>query len=191
MSVNVNYKAETDSLPRWELREPQCRRFESIIASAAKFGSITVDPGQSRNLPGARKGMNSRTFCCRLKDAILGFRKYNYPSSEIPSSFDLRDLVVSELKSGKVQVSTVKFQIEVQKMQERTSSPSASLNLDELKAKVLAHDFAECGMEIPYSTPIERDIILQLNLLKVNNGGIQSELDAVDRPNRSVVQLIG
>lgn len=99
------------TLPRWELREPQCRRFESIIMQAAILGTQVIDANNSAEMFGGNKGMTSRTLCARINDSLLGFRRYGYLSKLIPQGFDLRNLTAKEAMGNKVLLINLAMQI--------------------------------------------------------------------------------
>lgn len=81
-------------LPRRDLRESYCRRYERYIATACE-GDVVVDPK-------AEVGLSAATFRARFADAVLGFRRYKYPSSLIPKDFDISLLVAYEIDDGRV-----------------------------------------------------------------------------------------
>lgn len=85
-------------LPRYDLREPAFRRYESIIAEAVVKGSTTVDPQAME--------MKTSTFIARFRDAVRGYRHYHYESSKIPSNiaFELR---LEETTTGLVHIKNV------------------------------------------------------------------------------------
>lgn len=99
-----DYKAETDELPRYDLREPQCRRFESIIGEAVKQGRVVLLASDMVRLLNARKGMNAHTLECRLRDAIRGFSVYQYPTPNFNPATDLSTLKVRELQGQRVEI---------------------------------------------------------------------------------------
>lgn len=99
--------AEEEPLVRYDLRERQCKRFETIIKEVVRMGMLTIPANKaSEYVPGVRKSMNSRTLYCRLKDALLGFRKYQYATDAFPVGYDLTQLVVCEMPGERVRIAT-------------------------------------------------------------------------------------
>jgi hypothetical protein len=87
-------------LPRWEIREEQCRKFEKLISQALELGTQVVDVQTWIEANGGRR-VSPRTLVCRINDAILGFRRYKYTNC-FPSEADLGVLVAREAENGKV-----------------------------------------------------------------------------------------
>lgn len=81
-------------LPRRDLREPAFRKYELYIARACSQ-SIIIDPQ-------AELTFTPSTFIARFRDAILAKKRYNYPSSLIPPSFDISKLEAAEIPNGRV-----------------------------------------------------------------------------------------
>lgn len=98
----MNEHEQSELLPRWELREAQCRRFENLIAQACG-GSLVVTPQEWYETSTCRgKGMSARTMVLRFNDAVLGFRRYGYESGVIPQGFNLKNISAKEYSHGKV-----------------------------------------------------------------------------------------
>lgn len=81
-------------LPRADLREPAFRKYEAFIAAACK-GSIVLNP---------LEGQTSTTFQARIRDAILGYKRYKYVSKLIPINYPLHQLKVIPLNNGQVRI---------------------------------------------------------------------------------------
>lgn len=77
--------------PREGLREPNFRKYEDYIARACK-GSVVISP----------VGMKASTFVVMVREAIRGFKLYNYYSNKIPVNYELRRLQVFETEDDKV-----------------------------------------------------------------------------------------
>ena len=89
-------KSIADKLPRLDLREEAFRKYESYISRAIS-GSYTLNPQLDLAKP-----MNPHTFCTRFRDAILGYRRYHYPSEIIPKNYDVNLIKAFELADGNV-----------------------------------------------------------------------------------------
>lgn len=101
--ANDSTSSLESELPRFELREAQCRRFEKLIGEAIKTPTLLLSMDNISEVIGG-SGMNSRTFKLRFEDALLGFRRYHYPSEVIPIGYDLRLIKVVELAGNKVAI---------------------------------------------------------------------------------------
>lgn len=139
----------SDILPRYDLREKQCRRYEQIIATAATQGSVEVDPAIWTQSP---RGMQARTLALRIQDAILGFKTYHYPSTAIPAGFDFKSLRAFETADGKVRLVNRAMATVARAIV--TMSPHAS-NLAAIETLCAAHREEDGLKEIRFSTPDE------------------------------------
>lgn len=117
-------------LPRFDLREEAFSRYELYIAKAC-LGEYVVDPSQ---LPRPVKPM---TFIARFKDAIRGYKLYNYKSSAIPRNHSLV-FRLAETSNGLVRISPVGI--------EKPASPK----FDRIAALVILKQLADGTRQGPY-----------------------------------------
>jgi len=156
-----NSNSNLETLPRFELREPQCRRFEKLIGHAIKNPSLVLNMENIAEVIGG-SGMNSRTFKLRFEDALLGFRRYKYPSELIPRGYDLKVIKVQELAGGKVLVSNM-VAATVQQMEKETVPHSN--NKGKLIQFLLDFDYATkdgSKVGIAYDLDTQREEISKL-----------------------------
>lgn len=85
----------SDILPRFDLREPAFRRYESFIAKACK-GSYELRPTEFD------EPRSARTFCMRFRDAVLAFKRYGYFSDAIPKGYNIDNIRALETTRGTV-----------------------------------------------------------------------------------------
>ena len=175
----------SEQLPRWDLREPQCQRFEHILATAINMGRIELTPSNMAELINCRKrtGMTTRTLYCRLNDAILGYTRYQYPSKLIKDLSQLRHLKVRELVGEKVEVVSTLYlsQAAVAKL----STPTGN-DLEAWRKKVLEVGPSQEILEVLNQTKEVCDAIMAMQEVK-------PELDYTDwRPdiNKVVVRYL-
>lgn len=152
-------------IPRVDLREPAFRKYERFIAAACN-GTITVNP---------LDGQNTNTFVCRLRDAILGYERYHYPSKLIPLDYPLSRLKPEALNSGQVRINN-RMQDEVNTRRPQSNpSPVAVISssgdmgyIPKVSEREAWLEFIttqiDLGFETPYtfkySTPEDRQFII-------------------------------
>jgi len=81
--------------PRPGLQEVSFRRYEKWIARACK-GSVSIDV---KNLIPPCK---ASSFMVGIRDAMRGFRLYDYKSTEIPAGYDVGRISVHETEDGRI-----------------------------------------------------------------------------------------
>ena len=84
-------------LPRWDLREPQVRRFEPYIAKACLVARFEVNAKEVLNL-------KAHSFASRFRDAKRAFKTNLYASSMIPAGTNLDLIRVEELNDAVVEI---------------------------------------------------------------------------------------
>lgn len=89
----MSIKAEEK--PRYSQSEESFRRYESYIGQATK-GSLEINP---KLLP---RAMKQSSLAVGIREAIGGYRKYNYWSKVIPQRYEMRRIRVVELTNGNV-----------------------------------------------------------------------------------------
>lgn len=131
MNTSTPTSAYVKRLPRRDLREEAFRRYESAIAEGCVH-SFTLDPKQY-----SKYGkMTPLTFICRFHDAILGYRRFNYPSTLIPKDFDVTKLHAVEIFGGLVEIindNTEKERVEFTNKTVAANSDSLDITLCQLK----------------------------------------------------------
>ncbi len=83
---------EPQALPRRGLRERHFRKFEKILASAARTSRMVMDPAPRK----------AWTFMTGLSDARTGFCRYGYESKVIPKDYNLYNIKLQEMDDGTV-----------------------------------------------------------------------------------------
>jgi hypothetical protein len=136
-------------LPRPDLREPAFRRYEPLIAKAIKSHQTVFTYA---DFPvGAKKVVKTaRTFISRFSDAKLAYKRYRYQSSSIPTSFDLSNLVCTELQDGSVLVRNHAYS---------TTPRSMLLSSDHVTLKSLAERLANSTLSGPISIQVNPDTL--------------------------------
>jgi len=81
--------------PRESLREPNFRRHEQKIARACK-GSFLIDP-KTENPP-----CKASSLSVSIREAMRGFRLYNYYSNLIPVNYPMKNIQLFETEDEKV-----------------------------------------------------------------------------------------
>lgn len=66
---------ELEALPRVDVRVEAFRKYESVLAGAIQTGTCEVSA-----LELCQRRINARTFIARIRDALLGYNTYHYPS---------------------------------------------------------------------------------------------------------------
>jgi hypothetical protein len=82
---------------RESLREPAFRRYEDWIGQATK-GSVIIDT--IALIPSVK----ASSFKVGIREAMRGFRLYNYKSDKIPFNYNLKQIVIQELEDGRVRL---------------------------------------------------------------------------------------
>ncbi len=129
--------------PRFDLREKAFRRYEDVISRAVK---------QSFIIPLKAFDVKQHTLYCRIKDAILGKKRYKYNSMVIPDTFDLDSLKVMELADGRVAIVNTPY--EKSRLAKPTYPASDHERIAWLIRQMAANQIPP-GVEVTYSTPEE------------------------------------
>ncbi len=90
-------KSKLKFKPRAGLGEMAFRKYEKIIADACK-GSFEIDP-ITCNPP-----LKASSFAVGLRDALKGFKTYDYASTMIPPAYEVNRIKVRELEDGTVAI---------------------------------------------------------------------------------------
>ena len=86
---------QVEEKARYSQSEESFRRYESYIGQATK-GSLEINP---KLLP---KAMKQSSLAVGIREAIGGYKKYNYWSKVIPQRYEMRRIRVVELTNGNV-----------------------------------------------------------------------------------------
>src|SRR5512146_2172573 len=80
-------------MPRFDLREPAFRKYETFIAQACYQHEFKVNPMM-------RLRVSPATFVARFRDALLAYKTYGYHSDAIPKGAVLSGIKAFELVGG-------------------------------------------------------------------------------------------
>lgn len=78
------------AVPRRTLLEPHFRKYELDIARACHCSVVIKPP------------IKAQSYIVAISDAMLGYRRFNYPSKHIPAGYDVTNIKPIRLADGSV-----------------------------------------------------------------------------------------